>query len=82
MKFTVLFKYCDEVKEHFEPHLGTICKDGIAILDLKEIDIVNKHTGEFVHKSYALLCKASPLLYLKDVFLYGKHATHLIGWRY
>lgn len=82
MKFTVLFQHCDEVKEHFEPYIGTICKDGFAIVDLKEIDIINKHTGEFAYKAYALLCKTSPLKYLKEVLLYRKYATHLIGWHY
>lgn len=82
MKFTILFKHCDEVKEKFAPHIGTISKDGISIVDLKEIDIINKHTGEFAYKAYALLCKASPLRYLKELLLYGKKATHLIGWHY
>ncbi len=82
MKFTVLFQHCDEVKNRFTPFINTTGKDGITIIDLKEIDIVDKHTDEFVKKGYALLCKASVFTYLKEVLLYRKHATHLIGWHY
>ena len=81
MKFTVVYKYSDEVKEYFERNRGKAYGDGINLVRLDEGDIVNKFTDKFINKAYAFRCKGSILSYLKHKMKYGKYATHLIGWK-
>lgn len=78
MKFTILYKYCEEAKNIFERgNYG----DGVNLVRLDKVDIINKKTSEFVDNAYAFRCTASIVDYFRHKALYGKLLTHLIGWK-
>lgn len=82
MKFTVLYRYNDDVKKYFEEKRGRgKLGFGINLVRLDTVSILKTETGELHSHAYAFRCKGSLLSYLYNKKLCGKHATHLIGWK-
>ena len=80
MKFSVLYKYEPEVLDYFNRNQGDNYGNGVELIDIEEVDIVNKRTGKYIGKGYAFLCKSSLFGYIRHKIIFGKYARHKIGW--
>lgn len=80
MKFTVMYKYSDEVKRYYYSKRGKAYGDGVKLIGLGKRTIIDNDTGEVIY-AYAFHCKSSIINYLKHKREYGKYAAHLIGWK-
>ena len=80
MKFSVLYKYKPEVLGYFNRNHGYSYRDGVELIDIEEVDIVDKRTGKYIGKGYAFLCESSLFGYIRHKMIFGKYAKHKIGW--
>lgn len=81
MKFTVLYRYCEGAKKVFEDNRGKAYGDGVNLVKLDKVCIIDKRTKEVVNHAYAFRCKASLINYLRHKAWYGKYVPHRIGWK-
>lgn len=82
MKFTVLYRHGDSTKDYFERVKGKAYGDGVNLVRLDEVSIMNKKTREITNKAYAFRCEASLFDYLRHKKWYGMHVPHFIGWKH
>lgn len=80
MKFTMIFERSKETEDFFNKYKGRAYGDGVNLVRLDAVKIIDKTTGAFVKPAYALRCKSSIFNYFKNRKLMS-NATHRIGWK-
>lgn len=82
MKFTLVWKNCEKATEFIREWLK--CgkdSEGIRLVRVEDVDIVDKITGTVTGSGYALRCNGSILNYLSYKRTNGNHSA-MLGWGY
>lgn len=80
MKFTVMYKDCDEVVAKFHEYCKNGYGIGVRLMELRHYDVKDVATGQIVNGCLGYCCKGSWLAYLWHKLRYGKFATVVKGW--
>lgn len=80
MKFTMVMLRSKKTEDFFKQYRGRAIGDGINLVRLDKVNIVDKCTGAFIKPAYALRCKSSIINYLRHRKNWN-FTTHRIGWK-